>query len=180
MSAAAVVEEVLRQAEERGLVSAIAELLVGSTLEICLGGVRGSEAAAQHKWENGHDDPAALGDYRIQNVAIEVTMVMGPDETHRTKANRITAGGTDECWLIVRSDKIKAWQEYIAKAPSRYPTMIRCFGICEFIGQNLTETRWRSPDDAYDPLCDVVAKLNELVARLGGQFLPAARVELVD
>ena len=177
-SAAAVVEEILTQAEARGIVSAIAELLVGSKLEVCLGEQRGRELAAQQKWENGHDDPAALGDYRIENVAIEVTMVKGPDESHRTKANRITAGGTDECWLVVRSDKIKAWQDYIAKAPSKYPGLIRCFGICEFIGQNLTETRWRSADPS-DPLGEVIAKLNELVARLGSQFLPAARVELI-
>lgn len=90
MSAAAVVEEVLGQAEARGIVSAIAELLVGSKLEICVGGPCGREIAAQHKWENGHDDPTALGDYRIDNVAIEVTMVKGPDESHRTKANTIT------------------------------------------------------------------------------------------
>lgn len=83
MSAAAVVEEVLRQAEEQGIASAIAELLVGSKLEICLGKPHGSEVAMQHKWENGHDDPGAQGDYRIDNVAIEVTMVAGPDETHR-------------------------------------------------------------------------------------------------
>jgi len=177
-SDAAVVEEVLAQAEERGLVSAIAELLVGSKLEICLGEQRGHEIAEQHKWENGHDDPAALGDYRIENVAIEVTMVKGPDEAHRTKANTITASGTDECWLIVRSNKIKAWQDYVAKAPSKYPKLVRCFGICEFIGQNLTETRWRSAEP-NDPLCAVVAKHNELVERLGAQYLPAARVDLI-
>lgn len=178
-SAAAVVEEILTQAEARDIVSAIAELLVGSKLEVCLGEQWGHKLAAQHKWENGHDDPTALGDYRIENVAIEITMVKGPDESHRTKANKITAGGTDECWLVVRSDKIKAWQDYIAKAPSKYPGLIRCFGICEFIGQNLKETRWRSTVPS-DPLGDVVAKLNELVARLGSQFLPAARVELVS
>lgn len=177
MSVAAVVEEVLTQAEARGVVSAIAELLVGSKLELCVGGPRGREIAAQHKWENERDDPTALGDYRIDNVAIEVTMVKGPDESHRIKANTITARGTDQCWLVVRSDKIKAWQDYIARAPSRYPGLIRCFGICEFIGQNLTETQWRSTE-AIDPLRDVIAKLNELVARLGPQFLPAARVEL--
>ena len=103
-----------------------------------------------------------------------MTMVNKPDESHRTKANAITARGTDECWLIVRSDKIKAWQDYIAKAPSKYPSLVRCFGICEFIGQNLTETRWRSSNAASDPLRDVIAKLNELVAKLGSQFLPAA------
>jgi hypothetical protein len=177
-SAPAIVEEVLAQAEARGIVSAIAELLVGSKLEVCLGDQRGREIAAQHKWDNGHDDPSALGDYRIENVAIEVTMVKGPDESHRTKANTITVRGTDECWLIVRSDKIKAWQDYLARAPSRYPTLIRCFGICEFIGQNLMETRWRSIGP-IDPLRDVIAKLNELVARFGPQFLPAAKVELV-
>lgn len=177
-TAAAVVEEVLVQAEARGIVSAIAELLVGSKLEVCLGGHSGRDVSAQHKWENEHDDPAALGDYRIENVAVEITMVRGPDESHRTKANTITAGGTDECWLIVRSDKIKAWQDYIARAPSRYPGMIRCFGICEFIGQNLTETRWRSVAPR-DPLGEVITKLNELVARLGPQFLPAAKVELI-
>jgi hypothetical protein len=174
---AALVEEVLAQAEARGIVSAIAELLVGSKLEVCIGGQRGRAIAAQHKWDNGHDDPSALGDYRIDNVAIEVTMVKGPDESHRTKANTITARGTDECWLIVRSDKIKAWQDYIARVPSRYPNLVRCYGICEFIGQNLTETRWRSIEPG-DPLSEVVAKLNELVARLGSQFLPAAKVEL--
>lgn len=179
MSAAAVVEELLRQAEARGIVSAIAELLVGSKLEICLGGQHGAKVAKQHKWENGHDDPDDLGDYRIENVAIEVTMVRGPDEAHRSKTNRITAGGVKECWLIVRSDKIKAWQDYVAKAPSRYPNLVRCFGICEFIGQNLTETRWRSCDGG-DPLRDVVVKLNELVSQLGSQFLPAASVELID
>ena len=90
-SAAAVVEEVLWRAEERGLIAAIAELLVGSKLEVCLGEPRGRDVASQHKWENGHDDPNALGDYRIENVAIEVTMVNRPDESHRTKANAITA-----------------------------------------------------------------------------------------
>jgi hypothetical protein len=177
-SVAGVIEDVLAQAEQRGIVPAIAELLVGSKLEVCLGEQRRSEVAAQHKWNNGHDDPAALGDYRIENVAIEVTTVRGPDEEHRTKANRITASGTDECWLVVRSDKIKAWQDYLARAPSRYPSLIRCFGICEFIGQNLTETRWRSRE-AIDPLHEVVAKLNELVAQLGPQHLPAARIELI-
>jgi hypothetical protein len=176
-SAAAVIEEVLALAEARGIASAIAELLVGSKLEICLGGQRARDVAAQHKWENGHDDPNALGDYRIDNVAIEVTMVGGPDESHRTKANRITRDGTDECWLIVRSDKIKAWQDFLAKAPSKYPTLIRCFGICEFIGQNVTETRWRCAEDS-NPLGDVIAKLNELVAKLGPQYLPAAQVDL--
>ena len=72
MSAAAVIEEILRQAEARGLNSAIAELLVGSKLEVCLGSPHKSKIAAQHKWENGRDDPDALGDYRIENVAIEV------------------------------------------------------------------------------------------------------------
>jgi hypothetical protein len=177
MSAPAVVEELLAKAEERGIVSAIAELLVGSKLEVCLG-ERGRDIAGQHKWETGHDDPAALGDYRIENVAIEVTMVKGADESHRTKANRITARGTDECWLIVRSDKIKAWQDYLAKKPSKHPACVRCFGICEFIGQNVMETRWRSTVPS-DPLRDVIAKLNELVERLGPQYLPAARVELV-
>lgn len=178
-SAAAVVEEVLWRAEERGLVAAIAELLVGSKLEVCLGEPRGRDVASQHKWENGHDDPNALGDYRIENVAIEVTMVNRPDESHRTKANAITARGTDECWLIVRSDSIKAWQDYVAKVPSKYPSMVRCFGICEFIGQNLTETRWRSRNAARDPLREVIAKLNELVTKWGSQSLPAARVDLV-
>ena len=178
MSAAAVIEEVLLQAEARGIMSAIAELLVGSKLEICAGERYAGKIAEQHKWENGHDDPALLGDYRIENVAIEVTMVSGPDETHRAKANQITSRGVDECWLIVRSDKIKAWQEYIAKAPSKYPGMVRCFGVCEFIGQNLTETRWRSSGVPRDPVYDVFTKLNELVARLGTQFLPAAKVEL--
>jgi hypothetical protein len=178
-SAAAIVEEVLEQAEARGIVSAIAELFVGSKLEICIDGNRGREIAAQHKWDNGHDDPIALGDYRIENVAIEVTMVRGPDETHRNKANTITSRGTNECWLIVRSDKIKAWQDYLAKAPSKYPTMIRCYGICEFIGQNVTETRWRS-SETVDPLRTVTAKLNELVARLGSQSLPASYVELIS
>jgi hypothetical protein len=177
-SAAAVVEEILTQAEARGIVSAIAELLIGSNLEVCLGEQCGRQVAAQHKWENGHDDPAALGDYRVEDVAIEVTMVRGPDESHRTKANTITARGTDECWLIVRSDKIKAWQDYVAKAPSKYPGLIRCYGICEFIGQNSTETRWRSAVPS-DPLGDIVSKLNELVVRLGPQFLPAASVELL-
>lgn len=180
MSAAAVVEEILRQAEARGIISAIAELLVGSKLEVCVGERRRSEIAAQHKWENGHDNPASLGDYRVENVAIEVTMVRGPDESHRRKANVITERGTDECWLIVRSDKIKAWQDYIAKVPSRYPGLVRCYGICEFIGQNVTETRWRCGQNAAEPLHDVMAKLNEVVARLGGQFLPAARIDLVD
>jgi hypothetical protein len=178
MSVAAVVEEILRQAEARDVASAIAELLVGSKLEVCVDGPRGREIAVQHKWENGRDDPTALGDYRVDNVAIEVTMVKGPDESHRTKANTITAAGTDECWLIVRSDKIKAWQDYIAKAPSKYPRLIRCFGICEFIGQNLTETRWRSVKP-IDPLREVIAKLNQLVVRLGPQYLPAAKVELL-
>jgi len=178
-SAASVIEEVLKQAEARGIVSAIAELLVGSKLEVCLGGPRAAEVAAQHKWENGGDDPTALGDYRIENVAIEVTMVRGPDESHRIKANKITQSGTDECWLIVRSEKIKAWQDYLARAPGRYPSLIRCFGICEFIGQNLTETRWRSSSGLIDPLRDVMAKLNYLVARMGRQYLPAASVELV-
>lgn len=177
-SAAAVVEEVLAKAEERGIVSAIAELLVGSKLEVCLGNQHASHVARQHKWDNGHDDPNALGDYRIENVAIEVTMVKGPDESHRTKANSITSRGTDECWLIVRSDKIKAWQDHLDRAPSRYPAMVRCFGICEFIGQNVTETRWRLAESS-DPLGDVVAKLNDLVARFGSQFLPAASVELI-
>jgi hypothetical protein len=179
MMAAAAVEQILEHAEDRGIVSAIAELLVGSKLEVCIGGNRAAGIAAQHKWENGHDDPNALGDYRIENVAFEVTMVKGPDETHRIKANRITAGGTEQCWLIVRSDKIKAWQDFIAKAPSKHPRLVRCFGICEFIGQNLAETEWRSSKRDTDPLRDVVAKLNELVARLGPQFLPGARVELV-
>jgi hypothetical protein len=178
MCDSAVIEELLAQAESRGFVSPMAKLLVGSTLEVCLGEHRCREVAAQHKWETGHDDPTALGDYRIENVAIEVTMVRGPDESHRMKANRITAGGTDECWLIVRSDKIKAWQDYLVKAPSKHPRLIRCVGICEFIGQNLMETRWRSLEP-NDPLRDVVAKLNELVARLGPQFLPAASVELI-
>ena len=177
MSMAAVVEEILTQAEARGFVSAIAELLVGSKLEICVGGPRGREVAAQHKWENGRDDPTALGDYRVDNVAIEVTMLQGPDESHRRLANTITASGRDEFWLIVRSDKIEIWQDYLSKAPSKYPGLICCVGICEFIGQNLTETRLRS-FEAIDPLRDVIAKLNELVARLGPRFLPAARVEL--
>ncbi|MCG3179162.1 MAG: hypothetical protein BIFFINMI_01494 [Phycisphaerae bacterium] len=180
MSAAAVVEELLKQAESRGIVSAIAELLVGSKLEVCIDSRHGAAIAEQHKWDNGHDDPNALGDYRIENVAIEVTMVRGPDESHRTKANRITAEGTSQCWLIVRSDKIKTWQDYIAKAPSKYPKLVRCFGICEFVGQNVAETRWRSIDDASDPLRDVLEKLNELVFRLGRQSLPAAQVQLVD
>jgi hypothetical protein len=115
MCAAAAIEEVLTQAETRGIHAAIAKLLVGSKLEVCLGDPHSSAIAAQHKWENVRDDPTALGDYRIENVAIEVTMVKGPDESHRNKANRITAGGTDECWLVVRSDKIQAWQEYIAR-----------------------------------------------------------------
>lgn len=178
-SAAAVVEEILAQAEERGLMSAIAELLVGSKLEICVGERHRASIADQHKWENVRDDPQSLGDYRIENVAIEVTMVEGPDESHRTKANRITSNGTQECWLIVRSGKIKAWQDYIARVPSRYPGMIRCFGICEFVGQNLTETRWRSIGPGADPLGDVVTRLNELVEQLGPQFLPAARIELI-
>lgn len=177
-SAAAIVEDVLTQAEARGIAPAIAELIVGSKLEVCLGGPHGREVSAQHKWDNGHDDPLASGDYRIENVAIEITMVKGPDESHRIKANSITARGTDECWLIVRSDKIKAWQDYLAKAQSKYPTLIRCFGICEFIGQNVTETRWRSIEP-IDPLRDVIAKLNELVERLGAQHLPAAKVELI-
>jgi len=177
-TAAAVVEEILTRAEERGIVSAIAQLLVGSKLQICLGKPHDEEVAKQHKWDNGHDDPAALGDYRIENVAIEVTMVQRPDESHRSKANTITAAGTDECWLIVRSDKIKAWQDYIALAPSKYPTLIRCYGICEFVGQNLRETEWRSSSGIANPLRAVVDKLNELVAKLGRQFLPAARVEL--
>jgi hypothetical protein len=179
MSAAAVAEEILRQAAERRIGSAIAKLLVGSKLEVCLGDRHAAKIAEQHKWENGHDDPEALGDYRIENVAIEVTMVSGPDETHRTKANRITAHGVEECWLIVRSDKIRAWQDYIAKAPSKYPNLVRCFGICEFIGQNLTETRWRSSDPAADPLRDVIVKLNELTGRLGSQYLPACSIDLI-
>ncbi|MCC7292626.1 MAG: hypothetical protein IT449_11255 [Phycisphaerales bacterium] len=177
-SAAAVVEEILKQADERGVVSAIAELIVGSKLETCLGERRRSEVARQHKWENGHDNPSALGDYRIENVAIEVTMVRGPDESHRAKANTITADGTDECWLVVRSDKIKAWQDYLSKAPSKYPGLVRCIGISEFVGLNVTETRWRSTVPS-NPLGDVIAKLNELVERLGSQYLPAARVDLV-
>jgi len=179
-TAAAAVESILSQAEERGVFSAIAELLVGSKLEICLGEKHSAQIREQHKWENGHDSPAALGDYRIENVAVEVTMVQGPDETHRAKANRITATGTQECWLIVRSDRIKAWQDYIARAPSKYPGMIRCYGICEFIGQNLTETRWRSTEGSLDPLQAVVCRLNELVEALGSQFLPAAHVELAE
>lgn len=175
---AAVVEELLEQAEARSIVAAVAELLVGSKLEICLGAQRGPAIAQQHKWETGHDDPVALGDYRIENVAIEVTMVKGPDESHRTKANRITAGGTDECWLIVRSEKITAWQDHLLRAPSKHPKLIRCFGICEFIGQNLTETRWRSSKPS-DPLDEVIATLNALMARLGSQHLPAAKVDLL-
>ncbi|MEX0775775.1 MAG: hypothetical protein WD042_08700 [Phycisphaeraceae bacterium] len=179
-SGAAVVEEILAQANERGIESAIAELLVGSKLEICVDGPHSARIAAQHKWVTGHDDPEALGDYRIENVAIEITMVQGPDESHRTKANRITKNGTDECWLVVRSDKIKAWQDYLAKAPSKYPGLVRCYGICELIGQNLTETRWRSPKVPSDPLKTVTEKVNELVAKLGPQYLPAARIDLVE
>lgn len=167
----------MEQAEARGILPGIAELLVGSKLEVCLGEHRRCELAQQHKWNNGHDDPAALGDYRIENAAIEVTMVKGPDKDHRDKANKITAGGTDECWLIVRSEKIKAWQEYVAKEPSKHPKLIRCYGICEFIGQNLTETRWRAVEPR-EPLHEVIAKLNELVARLAPQVLPAAKVDL--
>jgi hypothetical protein len=151
---------------------------VGSKLEVCLGERLRREVAKQHKWENAADDPSSLGDYRIENVAIEVTMVRRPDQSHRNKANIITADATDECWLIVHSDQIDAWQEYFASAQSKYPTLIRCYGICEFVGQNLTETRWRSMQPS-DPLRDVIAKLNELVARLGSQFMPAAKVELV-
>lgn len=177
-SAAAVVEEVLTHAEARGIVAGIGELIVGSTLEVCLGDQRCRDIATQHKWENGNDDPSALGDYWIESVAIEVAMVRNPDELHRAKANRITATGRDECWLVVRSDQIEAWHDYLAKSPSKHPSLIRCYGICEFIGQSVTGTRWRSTVP-NDPLRDVIAKLNELVARLGSQSLPAARFDLV-
>jgi hypothetical protein len=177
-SAPAVIEEVLIHAEARGIVSGIARLLVGSTLEASLGAQRCREIAAQHRWDNGHDDPSMLGDYRIENVAIEITMVEGPTESLLTKAKRITARGTDECWLIVRSDKIEAWQDYLGKSTSKHAARIGCFGISEFIGQSLMQTRWRS-SFPIDPLRDVIAKLNQLVERLGPPHLLAARVELV-
>jgi hypothetical protein len=178
MSATAVVEEILAQAEARGIVWAVAALLVGSKLEVCLGEQRVGQVAAQHKWKTEDEHPTALGDYRIENVAIAVTMARRPDELHRAKANAITERGTDECWLIVRSDKIKAWHDYLAKAPSRYPALINCLGIGDFIGQSLALMELRSTVP-IDPLHELIEKLNELTARLGPQFLPSARVELI-
>ncbi|CAG1010973.1 hypothetical protein PHYC_03972 [Phycisphaerales bacterium] len=113
-SAEAVVAELLRQADQRGRVGAVAQYLVGSKLKLRFPGVD-VPVLPYNKGNLGQRQ----ADFHIGEAAIEVALGT-PDEAHLHQVRAILDESRTEVWLLVRASRLVGCDLLPVNRSSRY------------------------------------------------------------
>ncbi|MEM8737976.1 MAG: DUF4928 family protein [Planctomycetota bacterium] len=137
-AAAAVVADLLAQAETYGTAPVFASCLVGAKLELRLGidlPVATVNAPDRSARDRSEDKPA---DFEVGDAAVEVTL-NSPDQKHLRQCETIVRDWKREAWLIVYGRDVVAWTKKIAERLGADAGMVNVQGIEVFVGQNMAE-----------------------------------------
>lgn len=132
-TAVAVIADLLDQAQEKKRAKDVAEYLVGAKLELRFG-----EGIVTPKNVNAPSG-MNLADFRIGNMAIEVTTVERPDKSHLDQLARMVGNTGLQVWFLARLRDRERWQTAIDALFEGQASRIVVADVETFIGQNIME-----------------------------------------
>lgn len=159
-TAVAVIADLLDQAQEKRRAKDVAEYLVGAKLEL-----RFREGIVKPKNVNTPSG-ANLADFRIGNMAIEVTTVERPDKSHLDQLAGILANTELHVWFLTRLRDRERWQTAIDAMFEEQASRIVVADVETFVGQNITEIGGFQTND-------VRGELSRLFERYSSHWLPS-------
>lgn len=158
-TAVAIVTDLLDQAQEKKRAKDVAEYLVGAKLELRFG-----EGVVTPKNVNTPSG-ANLADFRIGNMAIEVTTVERPDKSHLDQLAGILGNTNLQVWFLTRLRDRERWQTAIDAMFEALSSRVVVADVETFVGQNITEIGKFRTDD-------VRAELARLFDRYSRHWVP--------
>lgn len=158
-TAVAIIADLLDQAQEKKRAKDVAEYLVGAKLELRFG-----EGIVTPKNVNTPSG-ANLADFRVGNMAIEVTTVERPDKSHLDQLAGILSNTNLQVWFLTRLRDRERWQTAIDAMFETPSSRIVVADVETFVGQNITEIGKFRTDD-------VRAELTRLFEQYGRRWLP--------
>src|SRR5690606_27671783 len=109
---------------------------------------------------------ANLADFRIGNMAIEVTTVERPDRSHLDQLAEILANTEFHVWFLTRLRDREPWQTAIDTTFGEPASRIVVADVETFVGQNITEIGGFQTND-------VRRELSRLFERYSSHWLPS-------
>lgn len=158
-TAVAIIADLLDQAQEKKRAKDVAEYLVGAKLELRFG-----EGVVTPKNVNTPSG-ANLADFRIGNMAIEVTTVERPDKSHLDQLAGILSNTNLQVWFLARLRDRERWQTAIDATFDALASRVVVADVETFVGQNITEIGKFRTDD-------VRAELARLFDQYRRRWLP--------
>lgn len=160
-TAVAVIADLLDQAREKKRAKDVAEYMVGAKLELRFG--VGIVTPKNVNTPSGVN----LADFRIGNMAIEVTTVERPDKAHLEQLAEILSNTGLQVWFLTRLRDRERWQTAIDAMFGEQASRIVVADVETFVGQNVTEIGGFQTQDVHNEL----ARLFEQYSR---RWLPSA------
>ena len=158
-TAVAVISDLLDQAQEKKRAKDVAEYLVGAKLELRFG--KGIVTPKNVNTPSGVN----LADFRIGNMAIEVTTVERPDKSHLDQLAGILGNTGLQVWFLTRLRDRERWQTAIDAMFEGQASRIVVADVETFVGQNITEIgRFQTED--------VRGELSRLFDQYSRRWLP--------
>ena len=159
-SAAAIVADMIDQADAKGTSASFAFALVGAKLEIRLGiKLDAAPVNSPDRSPRGREDDKP-SDFPIGDAAFEITLGK-PDKKHLDQIQRIVREWKKEAWLLVRTADVPAWTQKIASQLDRDAAMVVVLSVEGFIGQNMAERGNFSRPSTQDELRALFAHYND-------------------
>ena len=150
-SAAAVIADLINQADAKGTSATFAFALVGAKLEVRLGiQLAAAPVNSPDRSPRGREEDKP-SDFPIGDAAIEVTLGK-PDKKHLDQVQRIVREWKKEAWLLVRASDVPAWTLNVATQLDRDAAMVVVLSVEGFVGQNMAERGNFSRPATHDEL----------------------------
>ena len=175
-SAAAMIGEVINEANERGMTGNVAQYLVAAKLalrfpdlEIPRTGASEPDTSSSPEREN------RMGDLHIGSTVVEIAVGL-PDAAHIVKVAETVERTDFDVWVITRSDRVEFWRQEIGNELVHGVRRVTVFGINEFVGQNLGELGTLDRTEVLQQLRQLVNLYNDDWVAVFGP--PGIRIEL--
>ncbi len=137
-SAEAIIQDVLKQAEDKGKSGDVAQYLVGAKLVLRFNRDIPVYPANKADRKSRSDRKARLGDFEIENAVIEVAVGL-PDEKHVSQVAEVLEDGDSEVWLLTRADRVPTWKIELSSTDGIDVKRVVVTSVEGFVGQNISE-----------------------------------------
>jgi hypothetical protein len=137
-SAEAIINDVLKQAEDKGKAGDVAQYLVGAKLALRFKRDVPVFPANKADRKSRSDREARLGDFELENAVIEVAVGL-PDDKHIAQVAEALEDSDAEVWLLTRADRVATWKNELSDADGVDIRRVVVTSVEAFVGQNITE-----------------------------------------